>query len=131
MMVVFSGTVRIGLNDVTRAQTNVSLLWCTTIFLVGGLEGYIYRYESFGSMWSDRWPIPATATEVLIQNDAYPFVEHAKEWVAYSFRFLSVGHNQGYIPGTHFDSYGLLPSLSTEKSMKKHSLSLMGIWCPR
>ena len=48
---------------------------------------------------------------------------------AYSFRFLSVGHNQGIYLAL-ISTRMVITSLSTEKINEKHSLSLMGIGAP-
>ena len=118
-----------GLNDVTRAQTNVLTLR-NNDFSFGGLRG-----ATFIDM---RASVQRVQTRMVYTNSNRSFNHRImltrssgmqKNGWAYSFSVSKRWAQSGYIKGTHFDSYGYYFAVD-RKINDKHSISLMGIGAP-
>lgn len=118
-----------GLNDVTRAQTNVLSLR-NNDFSFGGLRG-----ATFIDM---RASSQRVQTRLSYSNSNRSFAHRLmltkstgmqeNGW-AYSFSVSKRWANSGYIKGTHFDSYSYYAAVD-RKFNDKHSLSFMVLGAP-
>jgi hypothetical protein len=118
-----------GLNDVTRAQTNVLSLR-NNEFSFGGLRG-----ATFIDM---RASSQRVQTKLSYSNSNRSFAHRVmltkstgmqdNGW-AYSYSVSKRWGNSGYIKGTHFDSYSYYAAID-RKLNDKHQLSLMVLGAP-